>query len=77
MLSQRWCLRWLQPHMEDRLFRWIPAAARTDLIRVLAEARRRRWNIWRPGADLALCGVQSLAEALELIEADQLEPATA
>jgi hypothetical protein len=36
-----------------------------------------RWNVWRPGADLALCGVQSLAEARELIEADRLEPPTA
>ena len=34
-----------------------------------------RWNVWRPGADLALCGVQSLAEARELIEADRQEVA--
>ena len=28
-----------------------------------------RWNIWRPRADLALCGVQSLAEAREVLAA--------
>ena len=34
-----------------------------------------RWNIWRPGDDLALCGVQTLADAREVIEADRLEVA--
>lgn len=33
-----------------------------------------RWNIWRPGEDLALCGVRTLAEAREVIEYDRLEP---
>lgn len=28
-----------------------------------------RWNIWRARADLALCGVQSLAEAREVLAA--------
>ena len=28
-----------------------------------------RWNIWRPRADLALCGVQSLSEAREVLAA--------
>ena len=31
-----------------------------------------RWNLWRPGADLALCEVQTLADAWAVIEADRL-----
>ena len=34
-----------------------------------------RWNIWRPDDALALCGVQTLTEAREVIEADRQEVA--
>ena len=30
----------------------------------------RRWNVWRPEEEIALCGVDSLQEARELIAED-------
>ena len=51
LLSQRWALRWFLLLLSERLVRWLPAQARTDLIRGMAEARRRRRNILSPHMD--------------------------